>query len=75
MTKPAVIPTTAHDEELSEALGFILLSTGVAPAYEESCHAALALVIGAPEHVPMVNQALEDPKAFVSTLCRSDDVA
>lgn len=60
-----VIPTTAHDEELGEALHFLLSCTGAAPTYEDSCHATLALLIGAPEHEDMVEHALEDPRAFV----------
>ena len=61
-----VIPTTAHDKDLGEALHFLLFCTSAAPAYEQSCHAALVLLIGAPEHRARVGEALGDPKAFVA---------
>ncbi len=71
----ASIPTTAHDEEIGEALHFLLFCTGAAPAYEESCHAALALLIGSSEHVAVVQQALEDPRAFVAAFCAAEGTA
>lgn len=71
----AFIPTTAHGEELGEALGSLLFCTGASPAYQESCHAALALLIGASEHAAIVQQALEDPKAFVAALCLDEGAA
>lgn len=71
----ALIPTTAHDDELGEALSFLLFCTGAAPAYEQSCHAALALLIGASEHVAIVHQALEDPRAFVAAFCGDEGAA
>ncbi|MEM7465441.1 MAG: hypothetical protein AAF387_01005 [Pseudomonadota bacterium] len=64
----AVIPTVAHDEELEETLNFLLLFTGAAPEYQDSCHAALVLLLSAPEHTAAVHRALEDPKAFVTAI-------
>jgi hypothetical protein len=63
-----VIPTTAHDEDLAEALHFLLFCTSAAPAYEQSCHAALVLLIRAPEYDLRVREALQDPRAFVASL-------
>ena len=71
----AVIPTAAHDEELGEALNFLLLCTGAAPAFEASCHGALVLLIGASDHAETVRQALGDPQAFVTGFCGQEGAA
>ncbi len=69
----SAIPTTAHKEELSDALSFFLLNTGAAPAYAKTCNAALVLLINSSKHIDTVNQALEDPQAFITTFCQDDE--
>ena len=70
-----VIPTTTHDEDLGEALHFLLFCTSAAPAYEQSCHAAIALLIGSPEKAAFVREAFRDIKGFVEGLCEEEGAA
>ena len=53
------ISTTAHCEELSEALFYLLNCTSVAAAYEQSCRASLVVLIDSPRHVRRVRDALQ----------------
>ncbi len=70
------IMTTSHaDRPIEEALCFLLRSAYPSDAYWDSCRAELVVVVGLPEAIAAVSQALTEPEAFVAEMCAADGAA
>jgi hypothetical protein len=68
------VMTTSHaDRPIEEALCFLLRSAYPSDAYWDSCRAELVVVVGLPEAIAIVSQALTEPEAFVQEMCAADD--
>ena len=64
-----------EDEPLSEALLFAVASATPAAAYEETCKATLAVVVGDPDAADQVREWLQDPRRLDAAAEAHEDVA
>lgn len=72
-TDDEVVMTTSHVEALDEAVRYFLVCGGPAEAYQATCSAWVAVVVGSSELADRVRRALADPVATLAPWSSEDE--